>query len=55
MQEYRNKRCVSNAQQGSVIEPIPNIDVGEITADNYVTEEEIEIKNAIEGVSGKWG
>ena len=46
VQEYRNKRCVSNAQQGSVIEPIPNIDVGEITADNYVNEEEIEIKNA---------
>ena len=47
VQEYRNKRCVSNAQQGSVIEPIPNIDVGEITADDYVNEEEIEIKNAI--------
>ena len=46
VQEYRNKKGVSNAQQGSTIEPISDIDVGDVSADNY-TNEEAEIEDVI--------
>ena len=45
VQEYRNKKGVSNAQ-GSMIEPISDIDVGDVSADDY-TNEEAEIEDVI--------
>ena len=47
VQEYRNKKGVSNAQQGSTIEPIANIDIGDISTDNYTNDEEADVIDAI--------
>ena len=47
IQEYRNKKGVSNAQQGSTIEPIVDVDIGNVSTDDYTNDEEGNIKDAI--------
>ena len=47
VQEFRNKKYISNRIQGSRIEEIPDIDIGSIDPDLYVDDEEAEITKPI--------
>lgn len=48
VQEFRNKKYISNRIQGSRIEEIPDVDIGSIDPDSYV-DKEAEITNPIIG------
>ena len=42
VQEFRNKKYISNRIQGSRIEEIPDVDIGSIDPDSYIDDEEAE-------------
>ena len=48
LQEFRNKRSLSNRMQGSRIEEIADVDTGSVNPDSYV-DEEVELTNVVIG------